>query len=1045
MNNLSNIKDLLNANTTSQRRSIVFCETLFHLFNSLCIFLNYDKHAPVDIVFTDSSNFSKAKEILEKEGPFENIYTINVKKKINHLWHGMKPEERSQIALDAGSYLPELELEYNYTDLWINIDSMASKMFYYKLLKYGMTPAVHFIDEGTSSYVLDLSASEKDFIDHNKIYGKNSFVKRIADMWLNEPRIYSGNLKNYPIYQIPKNILKNNDTKEFLLNIFGSCDMPSEKFVFFEESFAADSRTTNDLDLFLEIANIVGKDNIIVKRHPRNPINRFEKLGFKVMEQQNIPWEIILLNHDISDKVLISFGSSATLTPFLLYGMCPKAFLLKQLLVGRVPYLENPKMSNFFKKSVTLFNQNVQNLYYPSSIKELCLAIKYINELPNDSHIDTSLFDNNDSHLYDPLYCEQTNSDPAPLEESTDSQESIIPYEKKIEIVNQKLASLKSPYISIIVPVYNVEKYLRRCLNSIVFQTLEDIEIIVVNDGSTDNSQQIIDEYVDLFPGKIISLKKENGGLSSAREFGLKYAKGKYVGFVDSDDYIDCNYCRKCLEALLYEDTKAVAFCVNHVYSDGTIVTGKKPKSNSMQSLILDMAASFTSKVFDREFLIKNAKFLDMWYEDIPTINPMLSHLDKVSILKDGLYYYLRDREDSITNRAADIRQLDILKAEKMAIENTNSNYRDLQIARSISRVATTNMDSFCLQVYEFIQSYNDDLLRDEVREQISPNVLKTIDNILNEKSKSIPSNIFISAFNKSEEEKSTLKEKYLNIALFGEQNIILVDENNCDFTKNPITNKLFNDAEYEKLSAYYTAKFIYENGGIALNDDFIFSNTLNKFTYGDAFFCFDTDSNISSSIFGAKKGCKILENALERFLNHNGTLSISECVAYYLVGEYGFSLTDCTQSTKNITVFSSKIFIHKIDHFNVAFLSKSCEDDFFKIPSSAYFGHINYAIQNFVPVERFEQINTKYETVEKRATKRLERILELKPIIWDLRRQNAKYYKKILELKEQNKKLKEKSNRYKNKAKILKHFPFNVLLKIRRHLSKIFKRRNKK
>lgn len=104
--------------------------------------------------------------------------------------------------------------------------------------------------------------------------------------------------------------------------------------------------------------------------------------------------------------------------------------------------------------------------------------------------------------------------------------------------------------VSIIVPVYNVEKYLDRCLTSLVNQTLKEIEIIVVNDGSKDNSQKIIDTFKEKY-SILKSFSKENGGLSSARNFGLKHANGEFVMFVDSDDYIKLDACEK-----LYCDAK---------------------------------------------------------------------------------------------------------------------------------------------------------------------------------------------------------------------------------------------------------------------------------------------------------------------------------------------------------------------------------------------------------------------------------------------------------------------------------------------------------
>lgn len=96
------------------------------------------------------------------------------------------------------------------------------------------------------------------------------------------------------------------------------------------------------------------------------------------------------------------------------------------------------------------------------------------------------------------------------------------------------------PKVSIIIPVYNVEKYLRECLDSVINQTIKDIEIICVNDGSTDNSLNILEEYA-LRDKRIKIINKKNGGLASARNEGLKYISGTLCHFLDSDDYIEPN------------------------------------------------------------------------------------------------------------------------------------------------------------------------------------------------------------------------------------------------------------------------------------------------------------------------------------------------------------------------------------------------------------------------------------------------------------------------------------------------------------------------
>ena len=97
------------------------------------------------------------------------------------------------------------------------------------------------------------------------------------------------------------------------------------------------------------------------------------------------------------------------------------------------------------------------------------------------------------------------------------------------------------PKVSVIVPIYNVEKYIEKCINSLLSQTLEDIQIILVNDGSKDNSGNIAKEYEKNNKDRVIYVEKENGGLSDARNYGLKYATGDFIAFLDSDDYIEKN------------------------------------------------------------------------------------------------------------------------------------------------------------------------------------------------------------------------------------------------------------------------------------------------------------------------------------------------------------------------------------------------------------------------------------------------------------------------------------------------------------------------
>ena len=124
--------------------------------------------------------------------------------------------------------------------------------------------------------------------------------------------------------------------------------------------------------------------------------------------------------------------------------------------------------------------------------------------------------------------------------------------------------------ISVIVPVYNTEKYIKKCLDSLINQTMKNIEIIVVNDGSNDHSEEIIKDYENKYPEMVKYYKKENGGLSSARNYGLEKAKGEYIAFVDSDDYIDKELFSK-LDEYIDKNIDLIKFKTIKKYQDGKI------------------------------------------------------------------------------------------------------------------------------------------------------------------------------------------------------------------------------------------------------------------------------------------------------------------------------------------------------------------------------------------------------------------------------------------------------------------------------------------
>ena len=199
--------------------------------------------------------------------------------------------------------------------------------------------------------------------------------------------------------------------------------------------------------------------------------------------------------------------------------------------------------------------------------------------------------------------------------------------------------------VSVIVPVYNVEKFIDKCLNSLVNQTLKEIEIIVVNDGSPDNSQKVIDEYVKKYPDKIKSFIKENGGQGSARNMGIEKAVGEYISFVDSDDWLDLDTLEK-MYFLAKKDKSDIVICdmVDH-YSYYTIYHNCT-KYNS----VFEVTPSTCNKIFRKE-LIKDFRFLSkLWYEDFDFTTKILFNTNKISNISEGLYHCNCGHESTMNN-----------------------------------------------------------------------------------------------------------------------------------------------------------------------------------------------------------------------------------------------------------------------------------------------------------------------------------------------------------------------------------------------------------
>lgn len=207
------------------------------------------------------------------------------------------------------------------------------------------------------------------------------------------------------------------------------------------------------------------------------------------------------------------------------------------------------------------------------------------------------------------------------------------------------------PKVSVIVPFYNVERYIEKCLNSLVNQTLEEIEIILVNDGSKDDSYKIVNEFQEKYADKIKCYEKPNGGLGDARNFGINYATGEYIAFLDSDDYVEPTMYEEMYEKAKQENADMVECDFWWEYPDKKKEDIGTTYSNQKEMLSKSRVVAW-NKLIKREIYQNHpeARFsVGLRYEDIEGFYKILPYIRKVAFVRKCFIHYVQ-RQGSISN-----------------------------------------------------------------------------------------------------------------------------------------------------------------------------------------------------------------------------------------------------------------------------------------------------------------------------------------------------------------------------------------------------------
>ena len=211
------------------------------------------------------------------------------------------------------------------------------------------------------------------------------------------------------------------------------------------------------------------------------------------------------------------------------------------------------------------------------------------------------------------------------------------------------------PKISVVIPCYNCEAYIGRCLESIINQSYTVLEIIVVNDGSTDNTDAVIQKY--LSDGRIKYIKQSNGGEAAARNTGMEAASGEFIGFVDSDDYIDLQMYSKLYDALYETGSDMAVANYNQIYDDGTVKTAYSNMSGKLFNIQDDVLSYWVkvcaaarpnnyvwSRLYKMDIIRKSGIRFEKYVHSADTLFnfKLLPFINKCILVNEGLYNYVQ-------------------------------------------------------------------------------------------------------------------------------------------------------------------------------------------------------------------------------------------------------------------------------------------------------------------------------------------------------------------------------------------------------------------